>query len=122
MIYGDLKVAGQAGELSAQMATGDPRLLAALALQQMTQAMPTIEGKVNGQLVRIRLDSMVFPTDLEANALNRIGVRAATTAHTRYDAKIAKDEHGEPYVRMSIYCRTDLMYRVFKGLYREMDW
>jgi hypothetical protein len=122
MIYGDLKVAGQAGELSSQVATRDPRLLAALALQHVTGALPVIEGRVNGQLVRIPLDAMVFPTDLDANALNRIGVRAATTAQTRYDAKIAKDEHGEPYVRMSVYCRTDLMYRVFVGLYREMGW
>jgi len=122
MIYGDLKVAGQAGELRPQVATRDPRLLAALALQHTAGAVPVIEGKVDGQVVRIRLDSMVFPTDLDASALNRIGVRAAVKAQTRYDAKIAKDEHGDPYVRMSVYCRTDLMYRVFVGLYRQMGW
>jgi hypothetical protein len=122
MIYGDLKVAGQAGGLRHQVATRDPRLLAALAMQHNAGAQPIIVGKVDRQIVRIRLASMVFPVDLDANTLNRIGVRASVRAQTRYDAKIAKDEHGDPYVRMSVYCRTDLMYRVFVSLYREMGW
>ena len=122
MIYGDLKVAGQAGELRTQIATRDPRLLAALWLQHNAGALPVIEGKVDGKIVRIPLDSMLFPIELDANALNRIGVRATVRAQTRYDAKIAKDEHSEPYVRMSVYCRTDVMYRVFQSLYREMGW
>lgn len=122
MIYGDLKVAGQAGELRHQVATRDPRLLAALSLQHNARAQPVIVGKVDRQIVHIRLDSMMFPVDLDANTLNRIGVRASVRAQTRYDAKIAKDEHSEPYVRMSVYCRTDLMYRFFVSLYREMGW
>lgn len=118
-VFGELKPAASAKHLKGQVTTRDPRLLSALALPG---ADAVIEGRVGGQSTKLSMKRLVFPSNVDASALNRVAVRASITTNTRYDMKIDKDEHGDPYVRMTLYCRTDILGRIYRTLYREMGW
>lgn len=117
-IASDMKTAGAAGELTAQVTRHWDRLKAIVAKNPNA----VIQGKVNGKPVMLRPDQMVFPTDLEAASYTRLGFRAGTKANTRYDGKVVNDLNGNPYLRFIVYCRTDLMWRFFNALHREMGW
>ncbi len=121
-VAGEYKTRGAAGELKGQVTKRDPRLFAE-SHPPGTKLVYEIEGR-RGEF-EVDLADVVLVTGSkspailrEAGVFSRIGIRAGS----RFSAKIAYDDVGEPYIRIVVPVATDPMRKLLEKLLRDRSW
>lgn len=118
----EYKTRGASGDLKGQVTGRDPRLFDH-DHPPGTVLVYEIEGK-RGEFT-MDLKDLILVTGSkspallrEAGVFSRIGVRAGS----RFDAKVAYDDVGEPYIRIIVPVATDPIRRVLERLLRDRTW
>jgi hypothetical protein len=121
-VSSEYKTRGAAGDLTPQTSRRDERLFG-VPHPPGTELVYQMKGRSGTS--SIDLDDIILasgkhsPAILrEAAVFSRIGVRAGT----RFGARVAKDQHGDPYIRIVVPCATDPMRRLLEKLLRDRTW
>jgi hypothetical protein len=121
-VSGEFKTRGVADKLRSQVTNRDPRMVEG-DHPPGTKLIYEVEGR-QGEFA-VELSDVILVTGSkspallrEAGVFSRIGVRAGS----RFSAKIAYDDRGEPYVRIVVWVATDPIRRLLEKLLRDRSW
>jgi len=118
----EYKTRGASGELTEQITRRDPRLLDEQH-PDGTQLTYEVEGQKGTYTIDLKNVILVSggesPALLrESGVFSRMGVRAGA----KFRATIAKDQNGEPYVRIVVAVATDPLRKILEKVLRDRSW